>query len=75
MTTTPYTTLLGVSGREKEKLANPRQKFRGETSFAPINFTRLRANLIQAQRNLFFFGGAHTYQQIDRDGTFHTQWE
>jgi 6-phosphogluconate dehydrogenase len=33
---------------------------------------RLPANLIQAQRDFF---GAHTYQRIDRGGTFHTQWE
>lgn len=33
---------------------------------------RLPANLIQAQRDYF---GAHTYRRIDRDGTFHTQWE
>lgn len=32
---------------------------------------RLPANLIQAQRDLF---GAHTYQRIDRPGTFHTDW-
>ena len=33
----------------------------------------LPANLIQAQRDLF---GAHTYQRIDKDGTFHTaDWE
>ncbi len=32
----------------------------------------LPANLIQAQRDYF---GAHTYQRIDMDGTFHTQWE
>ena len=32
---------------------------------------RLPANLIQAQRDYF---GAHTYQRIDRDGVFHTQW-
>ncbi|GHT57814.1 6-phosphogluconate dehydrogenase, decarboxylating [Bacteroidia bacterium] len=29
-------------------------------------------NLIQAQRDLF---GAHTYQRIDKPGTFHTQWD
>ncbi|MFQ3670957.1 MAG: NADP-dependent phosphogluconate dehydrogenase [Verrucomicrobiia bacterium] len=29
------------------------------------------ANLIQAQRDFF---GAHTYQRIDREGTFHTDW-
>ncbi|MBK9153793.1 MAG: NADP-dependent phosphogluconate dehydrogenase [Chloracidobacterium sp.] len=34
---------------------------------------RLPANLIQAQRDHF---GAHTYQRIDREGTFHTDdWE
>ena len=33
---------------------------------------RLPANLIQAQRDFF---GAHTYQRIDKEGTFHTDWE
>jgi len=33
---------------------------------------RLPANLTQAQRDCF---GAHTYQRIDREGTFHTQWQ
>ena len=32
---------------------------------------RLPANLIQAQRDLF---GAHTYQRVDREGTFHSDW-
>ncbi|MCB1759897.1 MAG: NADP-dependent phosphogluconate dehydrogenase [Gammaproteobacteria bacterium] len=32
---------------------------------------RLWANLIQAQRDCF---GAHTYERIDRPGTFHTRW-
>ncbi|APZ43325.1 NADP-dependent phosphogluconate dehydrogenase [Acidihalobacter ferrooxydans] len=32
---------------------------------------RLPANLIQAQRDYF---GAHTYERLDREGTFHTQW-
>ena len=32
---------------------------------------RLPANLIQAQRDFF---GAHTYQRIDENGTFHTDW-
>ena len=32
---------------------------------------RLPASLTQAQRDFF---GAHTYQRIDREGTFHTQW-
>jgi 6-phosphogluconate dehydrogenase len=32
---------------------------------------RLSANLIQAQRDYF---GAHTYQRVDKEGTFHTEW-
>lgn len=32
---------------------------------------RLPANLLQAQRDYF---GAHTYQRIDKEGTFHTEW-
>ena len=32
---------------------------------------RLPANLIQAQRDYF---GAHTYERLDREGTFHTEW-
>jgi 6-phosphogluconate dehydrogenase len=32
---------------------------------------RLWANLIQAQRDYF---GAHTYERVDRPGSFHTEW-
>ncbi|MBI4822006.1 MAG: NADP-dependent phosphogluconate dehydrogenase [Deltaproteobacteria bacterium] len=32
---------------------------------------RLPANLTQAQRDFF---GAHTYQRVDREGTFHSDW-
>ena len=32
---------------------------------------RLPANLTQAQRDFF---GAHTYQRVDMDGAFHTEW-
>ncbi|MBM7581676.1 6-phosphogluconate dehydrogenase [Caldicoprobacter guelmensis] len=32
---------------------------------------RLPANLIQAQRDYF---GAHTYERVDREGIFHTDW-
>ncbi|MHC0039036.1 NADP-dependent phosphogluconate dehydrogenase [Pseudoneobacillus sp. C159] len=31
----------------------------------------LPANLLQAQRDYF---GAHTYQRIDKEGTYHTDW-
>ncbi len=30
------------------------------------------ANMIQAQRDYF---GAHTYERVDREGTFHTEWQ
>ncbi|MBS1947332.1 MAG: NADP-dependent phosphogluconate dehydrogenase [Bacteroidetes bacterium] len=33
---------------------------------------KLPTNLIQAQRDYF---GAHTYQRIDMQGTFHTEWQ
>jgi 6-phosphogluconate dehydrogenase len=33
---------------------------------------RMPTNLIQAQRDYF---GAHTYQRIDKEGSFHTQWQ
>lgn len=37
-----------------------------------VGSARLPANLIQAQRDFF---GAHTYERVDREGAFHTQWE
>jgi len=41
--------------------------------FDAFRTERLPANLIQAQRDFF---GAHSYQRIDKDGTFHTlDWE
>jgi 6-phosphogluconate dehydrogenase len=36
-----------------------------------IRRERLPANLTQAQRDYF---GAHTYQRVDREGSFHTEW-
>jgi 6-phosphogluconate dehydrogenase len=36
-----------------------------------IRQKRLPTNLIQAQRDYF---GAHTYQRVDKPGTFHTEW-
>ncbi|MGZ5218749.1 MAG: NADP-dependent phosphogluconate dehydrogenase [Chitinophagaceae bacterium] len=32
---------------------------------------RMATNLIQAQRDYF---GAHTYQRVDKEGSFHTEW-
>jgi 6-phosphogluconate dehydrogenase len=32
---------------------------------------RLPANLLQAQRDYF---GAHTFERVDRPGTFHADW-
>ena len=39
--------------------------------FDMLRRDRVPANLIQAQRDYF---GAHTYQRIDREGVFHTEW-
>ena len=39
--------------------------------FDAYRSSRLPSNLIQAQRDNF---GAHTYERIDTEGTFHTQW-
>ena len=33
---------------------------------------RLPLNLVQAQRDLF---GSHTYERVDREGVFHSEWE
>ncbi len=39
--------------------------------FDGIRSERLPANLLQAQRDYF---GAHTYERIDKPGTFHSDW-
>ncbi|MDX1962459.1 MAG: decarboxylating NADP(+)-dependent phosphogluconate dehydrogenase [Pirellulales bacterium] len=36
-----------------------------------IRQARLPANLLQAQRDYF---GAHTYNRVDKEGVFHTEW-
>jgi 6-phosphogluconate dehydrogenase len=41
------------------------------TYFDSYREARLPANLLQAQRDYF---GAHTYERIDKSGTFHTDW-
>ena len=40
--------------------------------FNSLKSEKMPANLIQAQRDFF---GAHTYQRLDAEGTFHTEWE
>jgi 6-phosphogluconate dehydrogenase len=40
--------------------------------FDAFRTTRLPANLTQAQRDYF---GAHTYRRLDKEGSFHTEWE
>jgi 6-phosphogluconate dehydrogenase len=40
--------------------------------FDAYRSARLPANLIQAQRDYF---GAHTYERVDSEGVFHTQWQ
>ena len=39
--------------------------------FDSYRASRLPANLLQAQRDYF---GAHTYQRLDQEGVFHTDW-
>jgi 6-phosphogluconate dehydrogenase len=43
----------------------------GLAFFDGCRSSRLPANLIQAQRDYF---GAHTYQRVDKPGSFHTEW-
>lgn len=40
--------------------------------FDSLRSERLPANLVQAQRDYF---GAHTYQRVDQEGVFHTDWQ
>ena len=40
--------------------------------FDAYRSTWLPTNLIQAQRDYF---GAHSYERVDEEGTFHTKWE
>ncbi|MCX2574511.1 NADP-dependent phosphogluconate dehydrogenase [Pedobacter sandarakinus] len=41
------------------------------TYFDTITTARMPSNLIQAQRDFF---GAHTFERIDQEGTFHADW-
>ncbi len=41
------------------------------TYFDSYRTETLSANLIQAQRDYF---GAHTYEHVDKEGIFHTEW-
>lgn len=42
------------------------------TYYDAYTSSRLPLNLIQAQRDYF---GSHTYERLDREGIFHTEWE
>ncbi len=42
------------------------------TYFDAYTSSRLPLNLIQGQRDYF---GSHTYERLDREGIFHTDWE
>ncbi|WP_281540453.1 NADP-dependent phosphogluconate dehydrogenase [Maribacter aestuarii] len=42
------------------------------TYFDAYTSARLPLNLIQAQRDYF---GSHTYERLDKEGVFHTEWE
>lgn len=40
--------------------------------FDGMSCASLPTNMIQAQRDYF---GAHTYERVDKEGSFHTEWE
>jgi len=42
------------------------------TYFDAYTSSRLPLNVIQAQRDYF---GSHTYERLDKEGVFHTEWE
>ncbi|WP_339837790.1 NADP-dependent phosphogluconate dehydrogenase [uncultured Maribacter sp.] len=42
------------------------------TYFDAYTSSKLPLNLIQAQRDYF---GSHTYERLDREGIFHTEWD
>ena len=42
------------------------------TYFDAYTSSRLPLNVIQGQRDFF---GSHTYERLDREGIFHTEWE
>jgi len=85
----PGTANLLIAGRFKEATSTRQEAWRRTLSTAIKNgvatpafssslayydsYRRERgpANLIQAQRDFF---GAHTYERIDKPGTFHTEW-
>lgn len=57
---------------EASKLGIPIPAFSSALSYYDsYRHERLGANLLQAQRDYF---GAHTYQRIDKEGIFHTEW-
>ena len=57
---------------EAIKHAIPTPSFAASLNYFDSYFSSwLPANLIQAQRDFF---GAHTYKRLDKEGTFHTQW-
>ena len=41
------------------------------SSAASDVYKRQPQNLVQAMRDCF---GSHTYQRVDKEGTFHTEW-
>ncbi len=57
---------------ESVKLGTPVPAFASSLAYYDgYRRANLPANLIQAQRDLF---GAHTYERVDKPGTFHSAW-
>ena len=60
------------SSRRRRAAAYPTPAFSSSLAyFDGLRRDRLPAALIQALRDNF---GAHTYERVDREGTFHTRW-
>ncbi|MEO6188863.1 MAG: NADP-dependent phosphogluconate dehydrogenase [Ginsengibacter sp.] len=66
-----------LDGLQKVASLSALNNFPSASLMAALNYfnayrrTLLPTNLIQAQRDFF---GAHTYQRIDREGVFHSEW-
>ena len=61
----------GRRGRRAVRHPGPRRSPPRSRYYDALRAERLPAALIQGQRDFF---GAHTYQRVDKDGTFHTLW-
>ena len=58
--------------RVAKEIGIPMQAFNASLDYYDaLRSERLPANMIQGLRDYF---GAHTYQRVDKEGVFHTEW-